>query len=73
MKQLMDTENFKNKILQGLKNLSRKQIVHFAWHCAVLPLPFFASKGSFKFFKQNDRQNHIYTVQDQTQAQTIVR
>ena len=58
----MKKEIFKKKIEQELKKLNREQGVHFAWRCAVDALPFLGSKGSFNYWKKEDRQKYIYAI-----------
>ena len=53
---------FNQKIEQELKNLTKEQVIHFAWLCAVRALPFIGSKGSFDYWKKNDRQRHLYSI-----------
>lgn len=56
-------EIFRAKVEQELKNLNNEQIVNFAWRCAVRALPFLLSdSGNFDFWKNKDRQNHIYAL-----------
>ena len=58
----MDTEKFEKKVRQELEKLERKQVVEFAWRCAVRALPFLASTGNLEFFKKEGRQKNIYAV-----------
>lgn len=50
------------KIQQELQKLTKKQILHFAWLCAVRALPFLGANANFKFWKENERQKHLYAI-----------
>jgi hypothetical protein len=43
----MDLTTFRNKIEPELKRLTKEQLVHFAWLCAVSALPILGGKGNF--------------------------
>ena len=58
----MNREKFNKKVEQELENLTREQVVHFAWRCAVRALPFLGSDGSFNFWDKKDRQKYIYDI-----------
>jgi GTPase SAR1 family protein len=58
----MASTAFVKTIKQELKKLDKKQTVHFAWRCGVRALPFLAGNGSFSFWREKERQKHLYAV-----------
>lgn len=58
----MDQKNFQSEIVQGINTLNQDQKVRFAWICAVRALPFLCGNGHFNFWKENERQKHLYAV-----------
>ncbi len=58
----MDEKNFKDKIESELKKLNKEKVVYFAWLCAVRGLPFLGSDGHFNFWKEEERQKHLYAI-----------
>lgn len=57
----MASKAFESKILKELKNLSRDQVVHFAWLCAVRATPFLGTSGNFDFW-DDDKQKYLYAM-----------
>ena len=57
----MDNEQFRKQIEKNLEKLDHKDVVSFAWRCAVYALPFLGSKGHFDFWKK-DKQKHLFAV-----------
>ncbi|HPG41852.1 MAG TPA: COR domain-containing protein [bacterium] len=53
---------FIDKIRKELKYLNSKQIVYFAWLCAVYSLPFLGSHGHFNFWNRNSRQKYLFFI-----------
>jgi len=45
----MNEKEFKKRVEQKLKTLSREHVVRFAWRCGVRALPFLGSSGKFNF------------------------
>ena len=58
----MDQKTFEKQVEQELKKLSKEQIIHFAWLCAVRALPFLGSKGNFSFWDKEYLQKHLYSI-----------
>jgi GTPase SAR1 family protein len=58
----MASTAFEKTLKQELKKLDRKQAVHFAWRCGVRALPFLASNGNFSFWREEQRQKHLYSI-----------
>jgi len=58
----MDSVPFKKKLEPELEKLTKEQLVHFAWLCAVRALPFLGCEGNFYFWEKNEMQKHLYAV-----------
>ena len=58
----MDRREFKKKIEQELSKYDDEQVLLFSWRCAVRALPFLASDGTFNFWNEQARQEHIFSV-----------
>ncbi len=56
----MDDKEFRDKIVQKLESLNKKQVVRFAWRCGARALPFLGSSGNFNFWQE--KQNNLYSV-----------
>jgi len=56
--------NFKQKIALEINNsLSKEEVYHFKWRCAVRALPFLAYKGNLKFWRGKvKKQQYLYKV-----------
>jgi len=54
--------NFRNEIEERLQGLSHKQICQFAWLCGVRALPFLSAKRAFVYWKENKRQEHLWSI-----------
>ena len=55
-------QDFKAQVKRKLKELTREQVVWYAWRCAVRALPFLGAEGNFEFWKPEDRQTHTMSV-----------
>ncbi len=58
----MKDEEFKKKLNEETRKLSKMQTTDFAWRCAVRALPFLAINGNFNFWDEQNRKNHIYSI-----------
>ncbi|MCL2709239.1 MAG: ADP-ribosylation factor-like protein [Planctomycetaceae bacterium] len=54
--------DFGDEIKERLKGLSREQICQFAWLCGMRALPFLSAKRAFVYWKENKRQEHLYSI-----------
>jgi len=59
----MDTVTFREQKIRDLqKNMSREQVVFFAWLCAVRALPFAGAQGKFYFWKEEERKKYFFAL-----------
>ncbi len=58
----MNQKETREKIRKELEKLDRKQMVHFAWRCAVYTLPILGSRGNFNFWRKEVRQTYMYAI-----------
>lgn len=56
-----ELDNFQRQVKVGLENLSKEEIVRFAWRCAVRALPFWGAKGNFNFLEKKELQKYLHT------------
>ncbi len=57
----MERDSLKKEVKNKLKNLNKKQIVHFVWLCGMRALPFFCG-FKFSFWKEEDKKKHIFSI-----------
>ena len=64
----MDKASSSEDVRTKLEELTREQVIRFAWLCAVRALPFMGGfklsgfKDNFYFWKESNRQHRIYTI-----------
>jgi len=54
--------NFQAIIREETKEFAPAQARHFAWLCAVRALPFLGIRMRFRYWKRNERQEHLFSI-----------
>ncbi len=55
-------DSFIKQLKKELQRMSREQVVHFAWLCAIRALPFVGAKGDFKYWEEIYRKRYLYYI-----------
>ena len=58
----LSLEKFRVEIEKQLSELSNEQKVMFARRCTLYALPYLCAKGDMKFWKEEERLYHVYTI-----------
>jgi hypothetical protein len=59
---IMDNREFQFQVRKKLEKLKHEDRVKFAWVCAMRALPLLGTQGNFNYWKEKDRQKHLYAI-----------
>ena len=58
----MTTDAFRDEVKRRIKDFSYEETIYFAWLCAVRVLPFLSAERKFKYWEEQDRQKHLFSI-----------
>jgi hypothetical protein len=59
---LMEKKIYEAKVFTGLKELNQEALGRFSVLCAIRALPFAGEEGHFNYWKEENRQKHLYAL-----------
>ena len=58
----MISDTINSMLVSELSKLNSRQLSEFVWRCSVRCLPFLGKKGNFNFWKDSERQKHLFSI-----------